>query len=58
MGIARLREGIKWICSQCNKSIPIGEGIQVNGKVYCELCGEKELMKFKLSMKYRYGGGK
>jgi DNA-directed RNA polymerase subunit RPC12/RpoP len=51
MGICKLREGIKWICSQCGKNIPIGEGIQINYKPYCELCGEKEFKKFKLKVK-------
>jgi len=51
MGIARLREGVKWFCSQCGKRIPIGEGIQINYKPYCELCGEKELEKFKSKIK-------
>ena len=46
MGIARLREGVKWICSKCKKEIPQGEGIQINYKPYCEKCAEKIYLKY------------
>jgi len=51
MGIARLREGIKWVCSQCNKDIPTGKGVQINYKPYCEECGERELEEFKAKVR-------
>jgi len=47
MGITRLREGIRWICSQCGNIIPTGKGIQIDGKPYCELCGNNEFEGFK-----------
>ena len=51
MGIARLREGIKWVCSECNKVIPTGEGIQLNRKPYCEKCAYIELERFEIKMR-------
>ena len=47
MGIARLQAGIKWTCSKCENIIPVGEGIMVNRKPYCEVCGLKFLKGFK-----------
>jgi len=41
VGVGRLREGIKWICSKCGKTIPTGEGVSIKGKAYCEDCGLK-----------------
>jgi len=46
MGIARLQAGIKYTCSHCREIIPNGEGISVNKKPYCEVCGLKFLKGF------------
>jgi len=54
MGIARLQAGIKWTCSHCGNIIPNGEGIMVNKKPYCEVCGLKFLKGFeKISNKIK-----
>lgn len=47
MGIAKLQAGIKWKCSKCKNTIPNEEGISINGKPYCESCGEIYLKEFK-----------